>query len=146
MPQPRPYARKCVRECSRDSVDTGISVTGVQSSACVASLSRRSPSASVNFVTAHDGFTLLDVVSYVERHNEANGENNRDGHAHNYSSNYGVEGPTDDAEIVALRRRQRYADWKSAWNNSRCAHLSRVSSMICRWNNRNAINTGSVLL
>ena len=54
------------------------------------------PAASINFVTAHDGFTLADLVSYEQRHNEANGENNRDGHAHNYSANFGVEGPTDD--------------------------------------------------
>ncbi len=67
----------------------------------------RPPLASVNFVTAHDGFTLMDVVSYERRHNEANGENNRDGHSHNLSSNYGAEGPTDDAGINELRRRQR---------------------------------------
>ena len=56
-------------------------------------------------MTAHDGFTLRDSVSYVNRHNEANGENNRDGHAHNYSCNYGVEGETDDEEIIRQRRR-----------------------------------------
>ena len=67
----------------------------------------RGPCASVNFVTAHDGFTLMDVVSYERRHNEANGEDNRDGHAHNYSCNYGVEGPTDDPAVLAVRRRQR---------------------------------------
>ena len=67
----------------------------------------RPPSASVNLVTSHDGFTLADVVSYEHRHNEANGEDNKDGHSHNFSSNYGVEGATDDAEILALRRRQR---------------------------------------
>jgi glycogen operon protein len=66
----------------------------------------RKPTASVNFVAAHDGFTLQDTVSYVERHNEANLEGNRDGHAHNLSANYGVEGPTDDQAILALRRRQ----------------------------------------
>jgi len=63
--------------------------------------------ASVNFVTAHDGFTLEDLVSYNERHNEANGEDNRDGHSHNLSWNCGVEGPTDDPEILALRARQK---------------------------------------
>jgi glycogen operon protein len=67
----------------------------------------RTPSASVNFVAAHDGFTLADVVSHEYRHNEANGENNRDGHSHNFSENYGIEGETDDAGILALRRRQR---------------------------------------
>ena len=67
----------------------------------------RPPLASVYFVTAHVGYTLADVVSYERRHNEANGEDNRDGHQHNYSRNYGVEGETDDASINTLRRRQR---------------------------------------
>ena len=66
----------------------------------------RRPSASINFVTAHDGFTLNDLVSYNEKHNEANGEDNRDGESHNRSWNCGVEGPTDDPEILALRGRQ----------------------------------------
>jgi isoamylase len=65
----------------------------------------RKPWASVNFVTAHDGFTLRDVVSYNDKHNEANGEDNRDGHSNNLSWNHGVEGETDDPEILALRRR-----------------------------------------
>ncbi len=68
--------------------------------------SGRAPHASINFVTAHDGFTLLDLVSYNEKHNEANGEHNRDGNDHNLSWNCGVEGPTDDASILTLRRRQ----------------------------------------
>jgi len=67
----------------------------------------RKPWASVNFVTAHDGFTLHDLVSYNDKHNAANGEDNRDGHSHNLSWNHGVEGPTDDPEIVALRKRQK---------------------------------------
>ncbi|MEV6717726.1 glycogen debranching protein GlgX [Lentzea sp. NPDC051208] len=67
----------------------------------------RRPYASINFVTAHDGFTLNDLVSYNEKHNEANGEDNQDGESHNRSWNCGVEGPTDDEEILALRRRQR---------------------------------------
>lgn len=67
----------------------------------------RRPWSSVNFVTAHDGFTLQDLVSYNERHNEANGEENRDGHSDNLSWNCGVEGPTDDAEIRTLRERQK---------------------------------------
>jgi isoamylase len=67
----------------------------------------RRPWASVNFVTAHDGFTLADLVSYNEKHNEANGEDNRDGHNANYSWNCGAEGPTNDPEIVALRDRQK---------------------------------------
>jgi glycogen operon protein len=67
----------------------------------------RHPSASINFVTAHDGFTLADLVSYNDKHNEANGEDNNDGEGHNRSWNCGVEGPTDDPEIRALRRRQQ---------------------------------------
>ncbi|MEJ2298506.1 MAG: glycogen debranching protein GlgX [Woeseiaceae bacterium] len=67
----------------------------------------RPPFSSVNFVTAHDGFTLADLVTYEQRHNQANGEENRDGHQHNYSRNYGVEGETDDADILTIRRRQR---------------------------------------
>jgi isoamylase len=67
----------------------------------------RSPVASINFVTAHDGFTLRDLVSYNEKHNEANGEDNNDGESHNRSWNCGAEGPTDDPEIEALRGRQQ---------------------------------------
>ncbi|ROU03786.1 glycogen debranching protein GlgX [Histidinibacterium lentulum] len=67
----------------------------------------RRPWASVNFVTAHDGFTLIDLVSYNEKHNEANGEGNADGHSHNLSWNCGAEGPTDDPDILALREKQR---------------------------------------
>jgi len=67
----------------------------------------RRPTASINFVTAHDGFTLTDLVSYNNKHNEANGEDNRDGESHNRSWNCGVEGPTDDPAIVTLRARQR---------------------------------------
>jgi glycogen operon protein len=67
----------------------------------------RRPWASVNFVTAHDGFTLRDLVSYNEKHNQGNGEDNRDGTDDNRSWNHGVEGPTDDPEINALRARQQ---------------------------------------
>jgi glycogen operon protein len=63
------------------------------------------PTRSVNYVASHDGFTLADLVSYVERHNWANGEGNRDGHPLNYSVNYGVEGPSDDPAVQAARRR-----------------------------------------
>jgi len=66
----------------------------------------RSPYSSVNFVTAHDGFTVRDLVSYDRKHNEDNGEDNRDGTDNNRSWNHGVEGDTDDPEILALRRRQ----------------------------------------
>jgi isoamylase len=69
--------------------------------------SGRKPIASINFVVAHDGFTLRDLVSYNEKHNEANGENNQDGESHNRSWNCGVEGPTDDPEIKALRLKQQ---------------------------------------
>ena len=69
--------------------------------------SGRRPYASINFITAHDGFTLNDLVSYNDKHNEANGENNQDGDNNNNSWNCGVEGPTDDEEVNALRARQR---------------------------------------
>jgi isoamylase len=67
----------------------------------------RKPWASVNFITAHDGFTLNDLVSYDSKHNEANGEENRDGNSDNHSWNHGTEGPTDDPDIVELRERQK---------------------------------------
>jgi isoamylase len=67
----------------------------------------RKPIASINFVTAHDGFTLRDLVSYDDKHNEANGEDGRDGESHNRSWNCGFEGPTDDPEVNALRLRQQ---------------------------------------
>jgi isoamylase len=67
----------------------------------------RKPTASINFVTAHDGFTLQDLVSYNEKHNEENGENNNDGESHNRSWNCGAEGPTDDKGIIALRQQQK---------------------------------------
>src|SRR5881296_2274405 len=66
----------------------------------------RRPVASINFVTAHDGFTLRDLVSYNEKHNEANGENNADGESHNRSWNCGVEGDTDDPAVIRLRAKQ----------------------------------------
>ncbi len=69
--------------------------------------SGRRPVASINFVTAHDGFTLRDLVSYNEKHNEANGEDNNDGESHNRSWNCGVEGPTDDQGVLGLRARQQ---------------------------------------
>ena len=66
----------------------------------------RRPTASINFITAHDGFTLRDLVSYNEKHNEANGENNQDGESHNRSWNCGAEGPTEDQQIKRLRQQQ----------------------------------------
>ena len=68
--------------------------------------SGRKPIASINFVVAHDGFTMADLVAYNEKHNEANGEDNRDGESHNRSWNCGVEGPTPDPDVLALRTRQ----------------------------------------
>ncbi|MFT4171455.1 MAG: glycogen debranching protein GlgX [Rhodocyclaceae bacterium] len=73
---------------------------------CFNHLGRR-PWASVNFVTAHDGFTLNDLVSYNDKHNDANGEDNRDGHSNNHSWNMGAEGPTDDEGIIEQRERQK---------------------------------------
>ena len=67
----------------------------------------RTPTASINFITAHDGFTLSDLVSYNEKHNEANKENNQDGESHNRSWNCGVEGPTDNPDVQSLRERQK---------------------------------------
>lgn len=74
--------------------------------------SGRAATSSVNFITAHDGFNLTDMVSYARKHNDANGEDNRDGHSENYSDNMGIEGPTDDPQINkarALRRRNLMA-------------------------------------
>jgi isoamylase len=81
--------------------------TRVTGSADMLAHAGRRPSASVNFLTAHDGFTLQDLVSYNEKHNEANGEENRDGADDNRSANWGVEGPTDDAAVNELRWRMR---------------------------------------
>lgn len=67
----------------------------------------RTPTASINFITAHDGFTMNDLVSYNEKHNEANGEDNNDGESHNRSWNCGIEGPTDEEEVNRLRRKQK---------------------------------------
>lgn len=69
----------------------------------------RRPSASINYIASHDGFTLADLTSYEYKHNEANGENNADGHDANHSANWGTEGPTDDAAILAQRERIRRA-------------------------------------
>ena len=66
---------------------------------------------SLNFITSHDGFTLWDLFSYSEKHNQTNGENNRDGHSANFSNNLGVEGPTENQEILDLREQK----WRMAW-------------------------------
>ncbi len=100
--------RDTIRDFWRGSpepmADVGYRLTG--SSDLYASNGRR-PYASVNFITAHDGFTLADLVSYEHKHNEANGEDNRDGESHNRSWNHGVEGPTDDPAIIAARIRDQ---------------------------------------
>ncbi|MEM7602993.1 MAG: glycogen debranching enzyme, partial [Verrucomicrobiota bacterium] len=99
--------RDCVREFWRgESGVTGEFAARITGSEDMYSHNRRTPGASINFVTSHDGFTLADLVSYNEKHNLANGENNRDGESGNHSDNHGVEGPTDDPEINRLRLRQ----------------------------------------
>ena len=84
--------------------------------------SGRKPIASINFVTAHDGFTIRDLVSYNEKHNEANGEGNNDGESHNRSWNCGVEGATDDA---AGRRRCGPASSATSWSRCCCPRACR---------------------
>ncbi|HTV24534.1 MAG TPA: malto-oligosyltrehalose synthase, partial [Polyangiaceae bacterium] len=86
------------------AAELGFRLTG---SGDLYAMSGRKPSASINFITAHDGFTLNDLVSYNQKHNEANGEDNRDGTNDNRSWNCGAEGPTAELEVLDLRRRQR---------------------------------------
>ena len=99
----RDTVRRFVKSDAGVVSDFGAAISG---SANLFSQLDRNPMRSVNFITAHDGFTLNDLVSYNDKHNEANGEDNRDGSNQNNSWNSGVEGPTDDPEIEALRRRQ----------------------------------------
>jgi len=100
--------RDCVRRFWKGSGGTvGELASRLSGSSDLYAHNGRRPSASLNFVTAHDGFTLRDLVSYDRKHNEANGEDNRDGTNNNESWNCGVEGPTDNAEINALRSRQQ---------------------------------------
>ncbi|WP_403025413.1 glycogen debranching protein GlgX [Salinibacterium sp. GXW1014] len=100
--------RDTVRDFWRGEVSTlGEFASRITGSADLYEHSGRRPVASINFVTAHDGFTLADLVSYNEKHNEANGEDNNDGESHNRSWNCGVEGPTDDPEVLGLRARQQ---------------------------------------
>jgi isoamylase len=96
----------------------------------------RRPYASINFVTAHDGFTLNDLVSYNEKHNEANGEGNRDGESHNLSWNCGYEGPTEVPEIVALREKQKR-------NFLATLLLSQGAPMICGGDERGRTQGGN---
>jgi glycogen operon protein len=99
--------RDTVRDYWRGESTLGDFAYRLTGSSDLYALTGRRPSASVNFVTAHDGFTLADLVSYNDKHNEANGEENRDGESHNRSYNYGAEGPTDDPAIQAVRQRQK---------------------------------------
>jgi glycogen operon protein len=98
--------RNAVRDFWRGAVPVGVLAPALCASAGVFNRRGRKPWASVNFVTAHDGFTMHDLVSYNEKHNEANGEQNADGASENRSCNYGAEGPTDSASILAVRLRQ----------------------------------------
>lgn len=99
----RDHTRQFVRG---DRATVGRLADNIVASANLFRHTTRLPSRSVNFITAHDGFTLNDLVTYDEKHNEANGEDNRDGTNDNYSWNCGVEGPTEDSSIEAVRRRQ----------------------------------------
>ena len=100
--------RDTVRDFWRGEPSTlGEFASRITGSADLYESSARRPVASINFVTAHDGFTLHDLVSYNEKHNEANGEDNNDGESHNRSWNCGVEGPTDDPAVLSLRARQQ---------------------------------------
>jgi glycogen operon protein len=98
--------RDTMRDFWRGEENVADFVTRFTGSADLYQSDGRRPFASINFITAHDGFTLHDLVSYNEKHNEANGEDNQDGADDNRSWNHGVEGPTDDPELVELRRRQ----------------------------------------
>lgn len=100
--------RDTVRDYWKDTDGTtGDFAARVLGSGDVYDLRGRRPWAGVNFITAHDGFTLNDTVSYNDKHNEANGEDNKDGHSDNRSYNYGAEGPTEDEGINAVRERQK---------------------------------------
>jgi isoamylase len=99
--------RDTVRDFWRGEPSLGEFASRLAGSSDFYAHSGRRPVASINFVTAHDGFTLRDLVSYNEKHNEANGEDNNDGESHNRSWNHGVEGPTNDPEILALRAREQ---------------------------------------
>jgi glycogen operon protein len=97
--------RDTVRDFWRGEPSLGEFASRVAGSSDLYENTGRKPFASINFVTAHDGFTLRDLVSYNEKHNEANGEDNNDGESHNRSWNRGVEGPTDDESVLARRAR-----------------------------------------
>ncbi len=98
--------RDTVRDFWRDKAPASALTERLCASSSIFNSHGRKPWASVNFITAHDGFTLNDIVTYNEKHNEANGEDNKDGSSDNRSWNCGVEGPTDDPKINELRSRQ----------------------------------------
>jgi glycogen operon protein len=99
--------RDTVRDFWRGEPSLGEFASRLAGSADLYEHSGRRPFASINFVTAHDGFTLRDLVSYNDKHNDANGEDNNDGESHNRSWNHGVEGPTDDPAVLELRAREQ---------------------------------------
>jgi isoamylase len=99
--------RDSIRDFWRGEGSLGEFASRLAGSSDLYEQSGRRPVASINFVTAHDGFTLRDLVCYNDKHNEANGEDNNDGESHNRSWNMGAEGPTDDPEILAARARQQ---------------------------------------
>ncbi|WP_224278726.1 glycogen debranching protein GlgX [Nocardioides lacusdianchii] len=99
--------RDTVRDFWRGEPSLGDFASRLSGSSDLYEHSGRRPFASINFVTAHDGFTLRDLVSYNEKHNDANGEDNNDGESHNRSWNHGVEGPTEDPEILGARAREQ---------------------------------------
>ena len=100
-------ATACARSGKATAARRASSPRGSPAPATCTSGAAAGPHASINFITCHDGFTLHDLVTYDKKHNEANGEDNRDGTNDNISWNCGVEGPTDDPEIIALRERQK---------------------------------------
>jgi glycogen operon protein len=100
--------RDCARRFWRgDDEQSGALAQRLHGSSDIFESRQRPPFSSVNLITTHDGYTLADVVSYEDKQNHSNGEDNRDGHDHNFTRNYGVEGDTDDADILQVRRRQR---------------------------------------
>ncbi len=99
--------RDTVRDFWRGEPALGEFASRISGSSDLYEQSGRRPFASINFVTAHDGFTLRDLVSYNQKHNQANGEDNNDGESHNRSWNHGAEGPTDDPEILTFRAREQ---------------------------------------
>jgi isoamylase len=132
----RDTVRKFWRGDEDQMAEIGLRLTG---SSDLYGADGRDPYASINFVVAHDGFTLNDVVCYNHKHNEANGEDNRDGNDNNLSHNYGVEGPTDDENINAVRDRQK-RNMMATMLFSQGVPMICGGDEICRtqWGNNNA--------